>query len=32
VIAAIAQSVEIGTPEGGGTEVRMRFALSAPAE
>jgi anti-sigma regulatory factor (Ser/Thr protein kinase) len=32
VIAAIAQSVEIGTPEGGGTEVRMHFALSGPAE
>jgi serine/threonine-protein kinase RsbW len=32
VIAAIAQSVEIDTPEGGGTEVRMRFALSGPAE
>ncbi|HYX85840.1 MAG TPA: ATP-binding protein [Gaiellales bacterium] len=28
VIAAIAESVEIGTPEGGGTEVRMRFALA----
>ena len=32
VIAAIAQSVEIGTPEGGGTEVRMRFALAGAAE
>jgi anti-sigma regulatory factor (Ser/Thr protein kinase) len=31
VIAAIAQSVEIGTPEGGGTEVRMHFALSSQA-
>ena len=28
VIAAIAESLEIGTPEGGGTEVRMRFALA----
>src|SRR6478672_9153787 len=32
VIAAIAQSVEIGTPENGGTEVRMRFALAGSAE
>jgi serine/threonine-protein kinase RsbW/stage II sporulation protein AB (anti-sigma F factor) len=32
VIAAIAQSVEIGTPENGGTEVRMRFALAGAAE
>jgi serine/threonine-protein kinase RsbW len=32
VIAAIAESVEIGTPEGGGTEVRMRFALACAAE
>jgi anti-sigma regulatory factor (Ser/Thr protein kinase) len=32
VIAAIAQSVEIGSPEGGGTEVRMRFALEGAAE
>lgn len=32
VIAAIAQSVAIATPEGGGTEVRMHFALSGPAE
>jgi serine/threonine-protein kinase RsbW len=31
VIAAIAQAVEIGTPEGGGTEVRMHFALSSQA-
>ena len=28
VIAAIASSVEIGSPDGGGTEVRMRFALA----
>ena len=27
VIAAIARSVAIGSPDGGGTEVRMRFAL-----
>lgn len=32
VIAAIAQSVEIGTPKDGGTEVRMRFALDGTAE
>jgi anti-sigma regulatory factor (Ser/Thr protein kinase) len=32
VIAAIAQSVEIGTPRDGGTEVRMRFALAGAAE
>lgn len=32
VIAAIAQSVEIGSPRGGGTEVRMRFALAGGAE
>jgi anti-sigma regulatory factor (Ser/Thr protein kinase) len=32
VIAAIAQSVEIGTPDNGGTEVRMRFALAGAAE
>jgi anti-sigma regulatory factor (Ser/Thr protein kinase) len=31
VIAAIAQSVEIGSPRGGGTEVRMRFALAGDA-
>jgi serine/threonine-protein kinase RsbW len=31
VIAAIAQSVEIGSPDGGGTEMRMRFALDGPA-
>ena len=31
VIAAIAQSVEIGSPDGGGTEMRMRFALAGPA-
>jgi serine/threonine-protein kinase RsbW len=31
VIAAIARSVEIGTPAGGGTEVRMRFGLSSQA-
>jgi serine/threonine-protein kinase RsbW len=27
VIAAIARSVAIGSPDGGGTEVRMQFAL-----
>ena len=32
VIAAIAQSVEIGAPGGGGTEVRMQFALRGAAE
>jgi serine/threonine-protein kinase RsbW len=32
VIAAIAESVEIGTPPDGGTEVRMRFALAGAAE
>jgi serine/threonine-protein kinase RsbW len=32
VIAAIAQSVSIGSPKDGGTEVRMRFALSGAAE
>jgi anti-sigma regulatory factor (Ser/Thr protein kinase) len=32
VIAALAQSVEIGTPKGGGTEVRMRFPLAGTAE
>ena len=32
VIAAIAQSVEIDSPAGGGTEVRMRFSLGNPAE
>jgi anti-sigma regulatory factor (Ser/Thr protein kinase) len=31
VIAAIAQSVEIGSPDGGGTEMRMRFALRGAA-
>jgi anti-sigma regulatory factor (Ser/Thr protein kinase) len=31
VIAAIAQSVEIGSPAGGGTEVRMHFALGGAA-
>jgi anti-sigma regulatory factor (Ser/Thr protein kinase) len=31
VIAAIAQSVEIGSPQDGGTEVRMRFALGGAA-
>ena len=31
VIAAIAQSVEIGSPQDGGTEVRMRFVLSSAA-
>jgi serine/threonine-protein kinase RsbW len=31
VIAAIAQSVEIGSPQDGGTEVRMRFALGGGA-
>jgi anti-sigma regulatory factor (Ser/Thr protein kinase) len=31
VIAAIARSVEIGTPPGGGTEVRMRFGLAGGA-
>src|SRR6478752_532118 len=28
VIAAIARSLEIGSPSGGGTELRMRFALA----
>ena len=32
VIAAIAMSVEIGSPPGGGTEVRMRFSLAGDAE
>ena len=32
VIAAIARSVEIGSPNGGGTEVRMQFALKGAAE
>ena len=33
VIAAIAQSIEIGAPDtGDGTEVRMRFALTGGAE
>ena len=32
VIAAIARSVEIGSPNGGGTEVRMQFALASTAE
>ncbi len=32
VIAAIAQSVEIDSPDGGGTEIRMRFSLRNPAE
>jgi len=32
VIAAVAQSVEIGSPQDGGTEVRMHFALSGAAE
>jgi len=31
VIAAIANSVEIGTPDGGGTEMCMRFALAGGA-
>jgi anti-sigma regulatory factor (Ser/Thr protein kinase) len=31
VIAAIAQSLEIATPDDGGTEVRMCFALGRPA-
>jgi anti-sigma regulatory factor (Ser/Thr protein kinase) len=31
VIAAIAESVEIGSPDDGGTEVRMQFALSGAA-
>lgn len=31
VIAAIAQSVEIGSPQDGGTEVRMRFVLGSAA-
>ena len=31
VIAAIATSVEIGTPDGGGTEMCMRFALAGGA-
>ncbi|SRR5436190_19951405 len=32
VIAAIAESVEIGSPPDGGTEVRMHFALRSAAE
>lgn len=32
VIAAIAESVEIGSPDDGGTEVRMQFALAGGAE
>src|SRR5512133_2288947 len=32
VIAAIARSVEIGSPTGGGTEVRMQFALASTAD
>jgi anti-sigma regulatory factor (Ser/Thr protein kinase) len=32
VIAAIARSVEIGSPNGGGTEVRMQFALAGAAD
>jgi anti-sigma regulatory factor (Ser/Thr protein kinase) len=32
VIAAIAQSVEIGSPPGGGAEVRMYFALGGAAK
>jgi serine/threonine-protein kinase RsbW len=32
VIAAIAESVEIGSPDDGGTEVRMKFALGGVAE
>jgi serine/threonine-protein kinase RsbW len=31
VIAAIAQSVEIGSPPDGGTEVHMRFVLDGAA-
>jgi anti-sigma regulatory factor (Ser/Thr protein kinase) len=31
VIAAIARSVEIGSPQDGGTEVRMHFALRTAA-
>ncbi len=31
VIAAIAQSLEIGSPDDGGTEVRMRFSLTDAA-
>jgi serine/threonine-protein kinase RsbW len=31
VIAAIAKSVEIGTPDGGGTEMCMHFALAGRA-
>jgi serine/threonine-protein kinase RsbW len=31
VIAAIARSVEIGSPHDGGTEVRMHFALGGAA-
>jgi serine/threonine-protein kinase RsbW len=32
VIAAIARSVEIGSPRDGGTEVRMHFALRGAAK
>ena len=32
VIAAIARSVEIESPDDGGTEVRMRFALRTAAD
>jgi anti-sigma regulatory factor (Ser/Thr protein kinase) len=30
LIASLAESMELLTPPGGGTEVRMRFALAAP--